>query len=130
MFIVSTKNTKLFLKINYEVLDAFSRVYPTATNGIPLAMYYNSTTRFFNYTFEMNMTTVNQARLTTDIFVPQHLYPKSFTVNVSSNLQWTFDQDSSKVLVSLKTELLNKLKEGKLHLKRASSISTVEIRQI
>lgn len=93
-------------EIVYDIVNAFSRVYPTATNGVPLVLYYNSTTRFFSYSFNLNATTVNQASLATEIFVPMHLYPNGFNVTVSSNLNWFFDQDSSKLIVNLKTELL------------------------
>ena len=57
----------------------------------------------------MNMTTVEQARLSTDIFVPQHLYPNNFKVNLSQDLTWTFDSDSSKVIITLKSSVLKKI---------------------
>jgi hypothetical protein len=93
--------------IDFLIVNEFSRVYPTATNGIPLSLFYNSTTRFFSYSFDWNTSSKNQASLTTDIFIPQHLYPNGFNVTVSSNLQWTFDQTSSKLILSLQNSLLD-----------------------
>jgi endoglycosylceramidase len=93
--------------VDYLIVNEFSRVYPTATNGIPLSLFYNSTTRFFSYSFDWNTSSKNQASLTTDIFIPQHLYPNGFNVTVSSNLQWTFDQTSSKLILSLQNSLLD-----------------------
>lgn len=71
----------------------------------------------------MNQTTVDQAALSTDIFVPQHLYPKSFKVNLSSDLTWKFDSDSSKVVITLKSSVLEKIKTSK----KVKSTYSVEI---
>ena len=71
----------------------------------------------------MNQTTVDQAALSTDIFVPQHLYPNNFKVNLSSDLTWKFDSDSSKVIITLKSSVLEKIKTSK----KVKSTYSVEI---
>jgi len=95
-------------QVNYYKLNLFSRVYPTATNGLPKTLFYNSTTQFFSYTYEANVTSLKQAVLPTEIFIPLHLYPNNnFQVTVSPSLTWTFDTDSSKVFVYLNNAALN-----------------------
>lgn len=99
---------------NYDPLvNLFTRVYPVATNGIPLKMMYNTTTRDFFYSFQLNVTSFRESILTTDIFVPQYLYPNSFNVNTSENLDWKFDPLTSKVLLFLKTDLIKQFKNMK-----------------
>lgn len=92
--------------INFDVVNVFSRVYPTATNGIPVTMYYNSTTRYFNYTYTSSITSLKQANLVTEIFLPGFLYPNGFKVTLSDDLTWKYDQDNSKVLVFLKASVI------------------------
>lgn len=98
-------------EVDYDIVNEFSRVYPTATNGIPLALNYNSSTRFFSYIFDFNVTTHNQASIATEIFVPLHLYPNWFNVTVSSNLKWKFDNETSKLMINLNDAILDGLKQ-------------------
>jgi hypothetical protein len=95
------------------LVNSFTRVYPMATNGIPLSMIYNSTTRYFFYIYELNITSLKHAIQTTDIFIPQYLYPQGFSVSVSDNLDWRFDPITSKVLLYLKSQLINNFRANK-----------------
>jgi len=87
-------------QINYDVVNVFSRDYPKYTNGIPVALNYNSTTRYFQYVFQMNLSSPKQASYPTEIFVPLHLYSNGIQITVSSNLQYDYDKENSRVLVS------------------------------
>jgi hypothetical protein len=98
-------------QVDYFKLNLFSRVYPSATNGIPQIMFYNATTRYFLYVYETNITSANKAELATEIFVPLHLYPNGYDVYVSDNLKWDFDQDSSKIFVYLADEIVDYIKK-------------------
>lgn len=112
-------------QVDHIILDAFSRVYPTATNGVPLNLHYNSTTKFFTYSFDLNTSSKNQASLTTDIFVPVHLYPNGFDVTVSSNLKWTFDAASSKIYLTLQSQILDDFENR--HNYMLSTVSSVTV---
>ena len=115
-------------QINYYKLNLFSRVYPTATNGIPKTLFYNSTTQFFSYTYEANITSIRQAVLPTEIFIPLHLYPNNnFQVSVSPSLTWKFDTDSSKVFVYLNNAALKWIFD--MGMKNFDNLVTVKIQQ-
>lgn len=101
-------------KIIPDYINIFARVYPMATNGLPISLNFNSTTKYFNYTYEANVTTKAQAALNTEIFVPQVIYPKGFDVIVSDNLKWTFNANLSRVLVSLKDSILESFESREL----------------
>jgi hypothetical protein len=77
----------------------FSRVYPMATNGIPVNFSYDSTTKYFNYNYTIDLSRSDLATLPTEIFVPLVVFPRGFQVQVSSNLTWVFNDSSSRVLV-------------------------------
>lgn len=96
-------------KIIPEFINVFSRAYPMATNGIPISLNYNSTTKYFTYTYDLNMSSKEQAQLNTEIFVPIDMYPNGFDVNVSDNLKWSFDSNSSRLLITIKDSLLGDL---------------------
>jgi endoglycosylceramidase len=115
-----------FYSKNFRLLDeylfVFGRVYPTATNGIPISLAYNSTTRVFAYSFEMNVSSKKQASLNTEIFLPYYLYYRSdFKVTLSSNLKWTFDFDTTKVLIALNDSVLENFES----MKKSGALSTV-----
>lgn len=96
-----------------EIVNVFSRVYPMITNGRPKAIFFNSTTKDFSFTYQMAVYNLKQATLTTEIFVPQFMYPKGFSVGVSPELKWTFDEDSSRLIITLKDELIEKFSKYK-----------------
>jgi hypothetical protein len=85
--------------VNQHLVNTFSRVYPMATNGIPVKFEYNSTAKSFNYDYNLDLSRSDLASLPTEIFVPLTVYPGGFQVQVSSNLNWKFDMSSSRVLV-------------------------------
>ena len=88
-----------------ELVGIFSRVYPIATNGIPSKLYFNTTSKEFVFSYKLNVSTMHQiARATyvpTVIFVPSHVYPNGFSIDVSSHLKWLYNADESKVYVLL-----------------------------
>ncbi|CAF0798530.1 unnamed protein product [Brachionus calyciflorus] len=98
---------------NEELLNIFSRVYPVVTNGIPKSLNYNSTTKNFLYTYEMTVSNYKQALLTTEIHVPQFLYKYGFQVNISPDLKWFYDSESSRIIISLNDTYLNKFSKEK-----------------
>ena len=112
-------------QVNYYKLNLFSRVYPTHTNGLPKSYYYNSTMNYFSFTYEANITSIKQAVLPTEIFVPLHLYHNSFQVSASPGLTWNFDASSSKVLVYLNGDVLNKI--FNMNMKNFDNLMTVKI---
>jgi endoglycosylceramidase len=73
--------------INYPIIDIFSRVYPQSTSGIPLNLYYNTTTAIFIYEYEHDPAIVEA----TEIFIPEHVYPNGFQVSVSDHLKYEFN---------------------------------------
>ena len=95
--------------INEQLLDVFSRVYPIATNGVPRSMYFNMTTKEFIYLFDWNVTSVAQAQLPTEIFVPDHVYSLGFQVKVGMHYIWYFDEERSVVVINLAEEILAKM---------------------
>ena len=96
------------LAIIDEIVDAFSRVYPIATNGIPRSINFNSTSKEFKYEFRMNVTNLKQAKLHTEIFVPPQVYPKGFYVELSVHLDWLYDKEKNRVLVFVADFILDK----------------------
>jgi endoglycosylceramidase len=86
-----------------ELVNVFSRVYPQATNGMPLKLYFNTTTKYFFYSYMLNKSGSHDvAVVPTEIFVPQHVYyPFGFSVNVSSHLKWSFHSRENKIFVFL-----------------------------
>jgi hypothetical protein len=96
--------------VNVQLVNAFSRVYPMTTNGIPQDMQYNTTTKVFKYLYNMNALSLKEASLNTEIFVPPHAYPSGFNVDVSTHLKWTYDQDNYRVLVAISKEVMNQFK--------------------
>ena len=95
-------------EVNYQIVDVFSRVYPMATNGVPQSMSYNVTTQDFVYVYNLNVTSLRQATLQTEIFIPRHLYPSGVQVSVPSFLKWTYNQTSNRVLIDLAAEVVHK----------------------
>lgn len=108
-----------------DYVNIFARVYPMATNGLPVSLKYNSTSKEFFYSFNLNMTTRDQASLSTDIFVPGMIYPQGFTVKTSVDLQWKFDSNSSKVIVTPADFVMNDFEVFKS--KMMKSVSSVTI---
>lgn len=100
-------------EVNFDLVNIFSRVYPIVTNGLPVTLFYNSTTKYFEYVYQMNVVSLRQASLTTEIFVPENLYKTGFDVSVSTHLEWVFDEDSSRILVKLNHEIASLFMKNK-----------------
>jgi hypothetical protein len=97
------------LQIRTELVSSFSRVYPVLVNGIPIALSYNTTTREFLFKFRMEVENATSARFPTEIFIPSHVYlPNGFQVHLSSNLNWYFDEESSRMRVVLIDEIIER----------------------
>lgn len=95
------------LEVIPEIVNLFSRVYPMAVNGVPNSMYFNVSSREFLLKFKMNVNNVKQAKSPTEIFIPVHVYePWGFNVRLSSNLDWSFDKATSRLLVVLIDEIV------------------------
>ena len=77
-------------KVNEKLVDAFSRVYPIATNGIPETLFFNATTKMFSYTYKIDVKDLNEASIRTEIFIPTHVYPNGFKVTLSDHLRSYF----------------------------------------
>lgn len=93
------------LELIPQIVDIFSRVYPTSTNGIPQSVYFNTTTKEFVYKYRLNITDISQAKQPTEIHIPPQIYPSGFRVLVSPNLTWWFDKLRFKLLVMLQDHI-------------------------
>lgn len=91
-------------QINQAIINIFSRVYPMATNGIPIRYSYNTTTKYFLYNYKVNINSFKKAILNTEIFVPKFAYPNGFNVDLSHDFIWTFNEDLSRVQINLDTK--------------------------
>jgi hypothetical protein len=85
------------MDVIYDLVNVFSRVYPKSTNGIPLYLNFNTTTKDFVYTFNTELG--NNENNPTEIFIPYHTYPYGFEVVVSDHLKWSFRKEESLLLV-------------------------------
>ena len=90
----------------HQLIDIFSRVYPLAINGIPTYLYFNTTTKDFILSYKLNVTTIYQASLPTEIIIPPHVYPNGFDVSLSDNLKWSVDELNYKLLIYLNNDFL------------------------
>ena len=87
-------------QVNDQLIEIFSRVYPRKTNGIPKNLYYNTSSRVFEYHFALNSNNESKAGdLATEIFIPSHAYPYGFQVELTPNLQWAFDKEESVLII-------------------------------
>ena len=103
-------------EINQDLVNLFSRVYPMATNGIPLSMSYDVDTRKFSYTFSLNATSLRRAALDTEIFVPDHVYaPNGFQVIASKFLTWRFDPQMHRLYFRLTSNEMQKIQQQRQH---------------
>ena len=91
-------------KVLDQVVNIFSRVYPTETNGIPESLYFNTTTKEFSYVFSINLAEIT-TNLATKIFIPAHVYPNGFKVNMSPNLKSYFDAETYSLIVELSDKI-------------------------
>ncbi len=96
-------------EINKQLVDIYSRVYPRVTNGIPLSLSYNVTTGSFFYTFKMNLDRID---LFTEIFIPDHVYPKGFKVITNPELIWSFNKNNKILYINLNNKF-SKIKVDK-----------------
>lgn len=92
-------------KLLDQVIEIFSRVYPMETNGMPGSLYFNTTTKEFSYTFSMEVTRDYRTKLATKIFIPAHVYPDGFKVNLSPGLISHFDADARSLMVEMSDNL-------------------------
>jgi endoglycosylceramidase len=103
------------LQLIPEIVHTFSRVYPQSTNGLPQSIVFNSTSKEFIYKYKLNVTDLDEAsQVPTVIVIPRHVYPHGFQVLCSPHLTWSFDQEQSKLLVTLGKDG-KKIKKSKLH---------------
>jgi hypothetical protein len=84
------------MDIILDLVNVFSRVYPKSTNGIPINLSFNTTTKDFVYTFDVEIGSNDNP---TEIFIPYHTYPFGFEVIVSDHLKWSFHKEDSLLLV-------------------------------
>ena len=90
--------------LNEQLIHVFSRVFPLFTNGIPKSLNYDLLTGNFSFIYQVNLTSLKDPNVPTEIFIPYHVYPMGFKVVTSDLVEWTFDIDSSRLLVFLKNE--------------------------
>jgi endoglycosylceramidase len=95
-------------KVIDQIVDVFSRVYPIATNGLPRAIRFNVTTKVFDYKFSMNVTSLDQAKVSTEIYVPPQIYPNGFQVKLSAHLNWVYDKSINRVLLFLDNDIIQR----------------------
>lgn len=95
------------LELIPEIVDTFSRVYPKKTNGIPISLNFNSTSKEFIYVYKLNVQSLVQAKLPTEIHIPPNIYPLGFDLRISSFLNWSYNKENNLVLVYL-TEHISK----------------------
>lgn len=92
------------LEIIPELVDIFSRVYPMKTNGIPISLNFNSTSKNFSFLYHLNVTSLSQAKLPTEIHIPPNVYPFGFNVKLSPFLTWSYDKGNTKIQVYLRDQ--------------------------
>jgi hypothetical protein len=78
-----------------------------ATNGIPEFLHFNTSTKHFVYIFQLNITSVDQAYLPTEIFIPQHVYPNGFKVAIGLHYKWLFDKEENILYINLVDDIVN-----------------------
>lgn len=84
-------------QVNQPLVEVFSRIYPVSTSGIPRSFNFDSTTRIFNFTYTYDPLITQP----TEIFIPDHIYPKGiFTVMVSNHLKYSFDKANRLLIVT------------------------------
>ncbi len=76
------------------------------TNGIPIDLNYNTVTKDFTFSYELNLNTINHASSPTEIMVPSHVYPNGFEVILSEHLKWSYDESNYIVSIYLNEDLL------------------------
>lgn len=89
-------------QINQQLVNIFSRIYPVSTSGTPLNMFYNTTTKVFVYSFQINPS----IQAPTEIFIPKHVYLNSeeFKVSASDNVKWEWNESQRLVVVTSMTK--------------------------
>jgi endoglycosylceramidase len=89
------------LTIDYRLVDTYSRVYPVYTNGIPIALHFNITTKRFVYYFEMSNNGDNDG-IVTEISIPKHIYSflGGFDGELSSDLKSFYNSQLNILIVS------------------------------
>lgn len=91
-----------------ELVNLFSRVFPKATNGVPIKYTFNLTSKSFYYEYKMNITDFVQALTATEIHIPPGVYKNGFDCKVPSFLKWFHDKDNYKLLIFLSDKYLKK----------------------
>lgn len=104
--------------INDKLVNAFSRVYPKVTNGIPDNFNFNITTKEFLYKFNLN----SNVDLATEIFIPSHVYPSGFEVLLSPHLKWSYDRTTNLLIIQLNDEIKQEFYDKKRKILNTESI--------
>ena len=105
-FYLSDKRT-----VNKQLVNRFGRVYPLATNGVPKSMRYNVTSREFKYVYEIDLSAMDQAYIQTEIFIPPHVYPNGFSVQLSTHLTWSYNSNTNILYIGLSDPTLRRLEK-------------------
>ena len=95
------------MQVKSQLINVFSRVYPVFTNGIPETLLFNTSNKEFVFIYEANLKDFD---LTTEIFIPSHVYPMGFNVILSDHLSWTFIKDKSVLYIHLNETIKQNLK--------------------
>jgi endoglycosylceramidase len=102
-------------KVIDDIVDIFSRVYPKATNGIPQFLNFNTSTKYFVYIFELNITSVEQAYYPTELFIPQHAYPNGFKVTIGIHYKWSYESEENILYINLSDDVINQFQLNKTY---------------
>ena len=101
-------------QIQWPIVSLFSRVYPTLTNGIPMLVHFNTSTKHFTFVFLANASRWEEAIQTTEIFVPDHVYLQGFQTTLEpSQFSWSFSKQTSRLLIYPNENILQQFKINK-----------------
>lgn len=101
-------------QVRDDLVNIFSRVYPMATNGIPVSIDYDVDKKKFQYVYNINARTLKQANLRTEIFVPKHAYPNGFVVFAPAFLTWNYDSNANRVYFQLTGDIVRHFETNRL----------------
>ena len=87
------------LNVNFDILEALTRVYPRIIAGTPGSFSYNPGTQVFNLTYSTQMVAGSAPRSVTSIVVPACLYPSGYTPSVT-NGTWKKTSEGLEVTAS------------------------------
>lgn len=67
-----------------DLVKVFTRPYPPATAGTPLALHYDHVTRLFEFTFAPDLAITAP----TEVYVPPLVYTEGYVVEVPDGVEW------------------------------------------